>query len=76
MPRKVFATAVGFVIAGVAAVPVSAHESHATCAEFGAIVAANAQSERPWGAIVSNGAQLGFTSALTAETHTEVCEPR
>jgi hypothetical protein len=64
--------------AGVAATPVSAHEGHGSCAEYGAAVSGNAQSERPWGQIVSNGAQLGFTSALVEEAHTTegLCEPR
>lgn len=78
MKAKILASAVGLLLAGLAAMPVSAHERHGSCKAFGETVSANAQSERPWGEIVSRGAQLGLTSALTAEAHTTegLCEPR
>lgn len=78
MKARILTVAVAVVSAGVAALPVSAHEGHGSCRTFGETVSANAQSERPWGQIVSNGAQLGLTSALTAEAHTieGLCEPR
>jgi hypothetical protein len=78
MKTKILAVAVGLALAGVAAMPVSAHEGHGSCKAFGQTVSANAQSERPWGQIVSHGAQLGLTSALTEEAHTieGLCKPR
>jgi hypothetical protein len=78
MKAKILAVAIGLVSTTAAAAPASAHEGHASCAAFGATVSANAQSERPWGQIVSNGARLGLTSALTEEAHTVegLCEPR
>jgi hypothetical protein len=54
----------------IAAAPATPHEGHASCKAFGETVLGNAQSERPWGRIVSNGARLGLTSALTDEAHT------
>ena len=78
MKRKVMAVVIGLIAGGIAAAPVSAHEGHGSCADYGATVASNAQSERPWGQIVSNGAQLGLTSALVKEAHTVegLCESR
>jgi hypothetical protein len=78
MKAKILAIAVGLVAAGAAAMSVSAHEGHGSCKAFGETVSANAQSEDPWGQIVSHGAQLGLTSALTEEAHSVegLCEPR
>ena len=78
MKAKILALAVGLFSAGLAAMPVSAHEDHGSCTVFGETVSANAQSERPWGQIVSHGAELGLTADLTAEAHTTegLCEPR
>ena len=59
MKAKILAIAVVLAAAGVEAMPVSAHEGHGSCKAFGETVSANAQSERPWGQIVSHGAQLG-----------------
>jgi hypothetical protein len=80
MRRKIVIAAVlaGAVSTGVAAVPAQAHEGHGSCKAFGQTVSENAQTAQPWGQIVSNGAQLGFNSALVAEAHTVegLCEPR
>jgi hypothetical protein len=78
MKRKVVSVTASLLAAAAAAMPVSAHEGHGNCAAYGATVAGNAQSERPWGQIVSNGARVGFTSALVEEAHTVegLCEPR
>jgi hypothetical protein len=72
------AVVLGLVAASAAALPAAAHEGHTSCKEFGATVSGNAQTERPWGQIVSGGAQAGLTAALTAEAHTTegLCEPR
>jgi hypothetical protein len=53
-------------------------QDHGSCKAFGETVSGNAQSEQPWGQIVSQGAQLGLTTALTAAAHTTegLCEPR
>jgi hypothetical protein len=71
MRAKVVAGVVA-VVAGsaIAAAPATAHVGHASCKAFGETVSGNAQSERPWGQIVSIGARLGLTSALTEEAHT------
>jgi hypothetical protein len=68
----------GAVSTDVAAVPAEAHEGHASCRAYGQAVSENAQTIQPWGQLVSNGAQLGFNSALVAEAHTVegLCEPR
>jgi hypothetical protein len=75
--QKMLALAVAM-SAGAMATPASAHEGHGSCAQYGATVSANAQSERPWGQIVSNGARLGLTNELVEEAHTVegLCEPR
>lgn len=70
MKRKLLALAAALAFAGIGAIPASAHEGHTSCQEFGATVSGNAQTERPWGQIVSRGAQAGLTAALTAEAHT------
>lgn len=78
MKTKLWAAAVALIASGVAATTAGAHEGHGSCKAYGETVSANAQSERPWGQIVSHGAQLGLTSALTAEAHTTegLCEQR
>ena len=79
MRTKFLAAALaGAVWTGLTAVPVQAHEGHASCKAFGQTVSENAQTTQPWGQVVSNGAQLGFNSALVAEAHTVegLCEPK
>jgi hypothetical protein len=78
MRTKLLVAALWIATSAVVATPVSAHPGHGSCAAFGETVSANAQSEHPWGQIVSQGAQLGLTSALTEEAHTTegLCEPR
>jgi hypothetical protein len=78
MKRKVVSVTAALVAAAAAAMPVSAHEGHGSCTAYGATVSGNAQSERPWGQIVSTGAGLGLNSALVEEAHTVegLCEPR
>ena len=80
MRRKILLAAVlaGGIPTGVAAVPAQAHEGHTSCEAFGQTVSENAQTTQPWGQVVSNGAQLGFNSALVAEAHTVegLCEPK
>jgi hypothetical protein len=63
---------------GIGAAPAQAHEGHESCKAFGQAVSQNAQTIQPWGQVVSNGAQLGFNSALVAEAHTVegLCEPK
>ena len=55
---------------GIGAAPAHAHEGHGSCKAFGQAVSQNAQTIQPWGQVVSNGAQLGFNSALVSEAHT------
>jgi hypothetical protein len=80
MSRKILLPTVlaGAVAIGVAAVPVRAHEGHASCKAFGQTLSENAQTTQPWGQVVSTGARAGFNSALVAEAHTVegLCEPR
>ena len=78
MKRLLVSVAAVLAAAAATAMPVSAHEGHGSCAAYGATVSGNAQSERPWGQIVSTGAQNGFTSALVEEAHTVegLCLPR
>jgi hypothetical protein len=80
MRRKIVVAAVlaGALSTGAAVVPARAHESHGSCKAFGQTVSENARTTQPWGQIVSNGAQLGLSSALVTEAHTVegLCEPR
>lgn len=78
MKRKMVSVTAALLAAAAAAMPVSAHEGHGSCAAYGVTVSGNAQSERPWGQIVSNGARVGLTGALVEEAHTleGLCEPR
>jgi hypothetical protein len=78
MRAKSIALAIAVIAAGLTTMPAAAHQGHASCAAYGAAVSGNAQSNRPWGQTISQGAQLGLTSALVAEAHTieGLCEPR
>ena len=71
MRTKILAAALaGAVWTGLTAVPVQAQEGHASCKAYGQTVSEHAQTTRPWGQVVSDGAQLGFSRALVAEAHT------
>lgn len=78
MKVKVLSIVIGFFVAGVAAVPVSAHEGHGSCQAFGEGQSTIAQEERPFGQLASSAAQGGFMAALIEETHTTegLCESR
>ena len=58
--------------------PAHAHEGHASCRMYGATVAEFAQTETPFGQLVSNAAIQNFNHLLVRETHamTGICEPR
>ena len=58
--------------------PGAAHEGHASGKAFGQTASQNAQSDRPWGQLVSQGSQRGWTPALIPESHTSegLCEPK
>ena len=58
--------------------PAQAHEGHASCKMYGQTVREFAQTETPFGQLVSNAATQGFNDLLVRETHAmpEICEPR
>jgi hypothetical protein len=62
----------------IGATPAQAHENHASCKGYGQTVSEFAQTERPFGQLVSNAATQGFNDLLVRETHAmpEICEPR
>ena len=80
MKAKILTVAVAVAVgsAGVAALPVSAHEGHGSCRTFQRPSRQMPSSSGPWGQIASHGAQLGLTGVLTTEAHTieGLCEPR
>ncbi len=58
--------------------PSLAHEGHASCRGYGHTVSEFAQTETPFGQLVSNAATQGFNDDLVRETHAmpEICDPR
>lgn len=76
--RAATATVIAVVAVVTSIVPAQGHGGHGSCRGYGQTVQEFAQSERPFGQLVSGAATGGFNHLLVEETHAmpEICVQR